>query len=79
MVRSEYFKDLGLKAKIVDDPRFVLSEKIGMQKHRLPVLINSDGIIISEAAVGPPNIWALIGVHSGLKVGEADRVEDRSS
>lgn len=63
----EYFKDLGLKAKIVDDPRFVLSEKIGMQSAPSAVLINSDGIIISEAAVGPPNIWALIGVHSEVE------------
>ncbi len=63
----EHFRKLGLASTVVDDPKFAISEKIGMQSAPSAVLINADGIIASEAAVGSPNIWALIGVHSEVE------------
>ena len=59
----DHFRNLDLASTIVDDPKFAISEKIGMQSAPSAILINAEGVISSEAAVGSPNIWALIGIH----------------
>lgn len=57
---SEHMK-LGLESPILVDPDYAVARKFGM--HGLPsaVLINEDGTIVTETAIGPSNIWALIG------------------
>ena len=53
--------ELGLRSPIVLDPGHKVSELLGMFGTPSAVLIDENGTIISEAAVGSPNIWALLG------------------
>jgi peroxiredoxin/uncharacterized membrane protein YphA (DoxX/SURF4 family) len=57
----EETKTLGLEAPILVDPEYAVAQKFGMHGAPSAVLVNEDGTIITETAVGPPNIWALIG------------------
>lgn len=51
----------GIKSPIIIDPEYTTAKKLGMNGVPSAVLVNEDGTIISESAIGPPNIWALIG------------------
>jgi hypothetical protein len=57
----EGHENLGLRSAIVLDKDHDVSEKLGMYGTPSAVLIDETGTIISEAAIGSPNIWALIG------------------
>lgn len=52
---------IGLKSPIVIDEKFKISNQIGMHGTPSAVLIDENGVIVSEAAIGSSNIWALIG------------------
>ncbi len=57
----EDHKEIGLKSPILIDKDYETAEKFGMNGTPSAVLINENGKIISETAVGASNIWALIG------------------
>jgi thiol-disulfide isomerase/thioredoxin/uncharacterized membrane protein YphA (DoxX/SURF4 family) len=58
---AEDHKEFGLKSPILIDEGYKTSEKFGMSGTPSAVLINENGKIISETAIGASNIWALIG------------------
>ncbi len=57
----EEHREIGLKSPIVLDEGYKMAEKFGMYGTPSAVLINENGKIASETAVGSTNIWALIG------------------
>lgn len=52
---------LGLRSTMLIDAGYKTGEKFGMFGTPSAVLINEEGKIVSETAVGAPNIWALMG------------------
>lgn len=58
---AEKHKELGFKSQIILDDENAVSHKIGMEGTPSAVLINENGKIVSEVAVGAENIFALIG------------------
>ncbi|HKX83404.1 MAG TPA: redoxin domain-containing protein, partial [Pyrinomonadaceae bacterium] len=58
---KEGHENLGLRSPIVLDKDHHVSDKLGMYGTPSAVLIDKTGTIVSEAAIGSPNIWALIG------------------
>lgn len=54
-------KKYGLRSSVIVDKSFTTASKLGMRGVPSAVLINEKGIIVTEAAIGPDNIWALIG------------------
>jgi len=57
----EVHRNLALDSTLVLDAGYKTAEKFGMFGTPSAVLVNEDGKIVSETAVGAPNIWALIG------------------
>lgn len=57
----EAHKALALDSTLVLDEGYKTAEKFGMFGTPSAVLIDEKGRIVSETAVGAPNIWALIG------------------
>ncbi len=53
--------DLGIASPVILERAYVTAEKFGMYGTPSAVLVNEDGRIASELAVGAPDIWALIG------------------
>jgi peroxiredoxin/uncharacterized membrane protein YphA (DoxX/SURF4 family) len=58
---AEMHKQLELSGKILLEEEAAVSKKFGMTGTPSAVLIDEDGRIVSEVAVGAQNIWALIG------------------
>lgn len=58
---AEQHRALGFKSQIVLDDENDVSKQIGMDGTPSAVLINENGKIVSEVAVGAENIFALIG------------------
>ena len=58
---AEKHRELGLQSPIIFDDDKDISEKLGMDGTPSAVLINENGKIASEVAVGAENIFALIG------------------
>ncbi len=58
---AENHKDMGLKSPIVIDNEHEVGPGLGMSGTPSAVLVNSDGTIASETAVGSQQIWSLIG------------------
>lgn len=58
---AERHKDMGLQSTIVLDNEGVVSKSLGMSGTPSAVLINENGKVISEVAVGSSQIWALVG------------------
>lgn len=58
---ADKHRELGLKSQIILDDEKDVSKKIGMEGTPSAVLINENGKIVSEVAVGAENIFALIG------------------
>ncbi len=52
---------LGFESPIILDENHKFSAEFGMYGTPSAVLVDQDGIIISETAIGAPDIWALIG------------------
>ncbi len=57
---DEDHRELGLSSPIVLEKDYKTAVKLGMYGTPSAVLINEHGVIVSEAAIGAPNIWALI-------------------
>lgn len=53
--------EFGIVSPILVDPRMSIAKKFGLHGAPSAVLVNEKGTIVTEAAIGPPNIWALIG------------------
>ena len=47
--------------QVVADPEYSAAAELGMHGTPSAILVNSDGVIASETAVGAPQIWALVG------------------
>lgn len=58
---AEEERKLGLRSSIIVDKDYRTSAKFGMRGVPSAVLIDDKGVIVTEAAIGPDNIWALIG------------------
>ncbi len=54
-------REWGLASPVVIDPKYGTAVKLGMQGTPSAVLVNENGVIVTETAIGAPNIWALIG------------------
>lgn len=67
---AEKHKDMGLKSTIVLDNEGVVSKSLGMNGTPSAVLINENGKVISEVAVGSSQIWALVGKKEKEKTDE---------
>lgn len=52
---------LRFRSRTVIDPGYKVSEKLGMFGTPSAILVDENGIIISETAMGAADIWALIG------------------
>lgn len=52
---------LGLKSPVIIDKGYKTAGKFGMRGVPSAVVVNEKGVIVTEAAIGPDNIWALIG------------------
>lgn len=57
----ERHKDIGINSTILLDNEGVVSTSLGMNGTPSAVLVNENGKIISEVAVGADNIWSLVG------------------
>lgn len=58
---TEAHKDLELDSPILLDKNYKTAEKFGMSGTPSAVLVDENGKIVSETAIGASNIWALIG------------------
>lgn len=58
---TEAHKEFDLKSPILIDEGYQTAEKFGMQGTPSAVLVNEDGKIVSETAIGADQIWALLG------------------
>jgi peroxiredoxin/uncharacterized membrane protein YphA (DoxX/SURF4 family) len=54
-------QELGLSSPVIIDEGHKTAAEFGMYGTPSAVLVNEDGRIISETAIGAPNIWSLIG------------------
>ncbi|MDM7924208.1 MAG: redoxin domain-containing protein [Pyrinomonadaceae bacterium] len=54
-------REAGLETPIFLDPDFKVSIEFGMFGTPSAVLVDENGVIRSESAIGAPNIWSLIG------------------
>jgi len=57
----EEHKQLGFSSPVILDKDYRTAAKLGMLGTPSAVLVNEDGVIESETAVGAKNIWALLG------------------
>lgn len=57
----EAHREIGLRSPILIDEGYKTAEKFGMHGTPSAVLINENGRIVSETAIGAANIWALVG------------------
>lgn len=55
--------DWEIETPIVLEQNYKTAEKIGMFSVPSAVLVNENGIVVSEAAVGSQSIWALVGKY----------------
>ncbi|MGI9037052.1 MAG: peroxiredoxin family protein [Pyrinomonadaceae bacterium] len=58
---AEANKELNLQSPVILDDKREIAEKLGMSGTPSAVLIDENGKIVSEVAVGAPQIWTLIG------------------
>lgn len=58
---EEAHKEFGLRAPVIIDKGHKNAAEFGMYGTPSAVLVDADGKIITETAIGAPNIWSLIG------------------
>ena len=61
----ETHKSLGLDSPVVLDKNYAIAGQLGMSGTPSAVLIDENGVIRSETAIGATNIWALLGRQNG--------------
>jgi peroxiredoxin/uncharacterized membrane protein YphA (DoxX/SURF4 family) len=69
---AENHKEMNLNSPIVLDNERKLAQELGMNGTPSAVLINENGKIISEVAVGADNIWTLVGKKIEKKKNESN-------
>jgi hypothetical protein len=57
----ETVRDFDVQSPIVLDKGYSTATRIGMFGAPSAVLVNEDGIVVTETAIGGPAIWSLIG------------------
>ncbi|MDQ3087724.1 MAG: hypothetical protein M3Q78_03905, partial [Acidobacteriota bacterium] len=57
----EAHRDLGINSPVVLDKERKISKELGWNGTPSAVLLDEEGKIISETAIGASNIWALLG------------------
>jgi thiol-disulfide isomerase/thioredoxin len=57
----EAHERLGLESPVIIDPNHETAGRFGMFGTPSAVLINENGIFVSETAIGAPDIWSLVG------------------
>ena len=63
--KVEAHQNLNLESPVLLDENHQISKELGMSGTPSAILVNEDGKIISEIAVGAPQIWALLGKRNG--------------
>ena len=63
--KAEAHQNLNLESPVLLDENHKISKELGMSGTPSAILVNEDGKIISEIAVGAPQIWALLGKRNG--------------
>jgi thiol-disulfide isomerase/thioredoxin len=58
---------LGFKSPVVLDQGYKAATDLGMFGTPSAVLVNEEGVIISETAIGAPDIWALAGRNGSVR------------
>ncbi len=58
---TETHRELNLQSPILLDKDYKTAGKLGMHGTPSAILVNEDGTIVSETAIGAAQIWALIG------------------
>lgn len=58
---EEMLKEFGLRSPVVLDEGHRTAGTLGMWGTPSAILVNEDGVIITETAIGAANIWSLIG------------------
>jgi thioredoxin-related protein len=58
---AEAHKDFDLESPVLLDKDFQIATKLGMAGTPSAILVNEEGKIVSETAIGADNIWTLLG------------------
>lgn len=61
---EDLLREFGLRSRVILDEGHRTAGTLGMWGTPSAVLVNEDGVIITETAIGAPNIWSLIGKRS---------------
>jgi thiol-disulfide isomerase/thioredoxin len=61
LVFTEAQDSIELDSPVIVDPEYKTANTLGMYGTPSAVLVNENGIVVSETAIGAPDIWALIG------------------
>lgn len=65
---AEKNREMNIHAPVVLDDKHEVAQKLGMTGTPSAILVDEEGKIASEIAVGADNIWALLGRSPGSKV-----------
>lgn len=57
----EELKETGLTSRLVVDRKYATAAEFGMHGTPSAVLVDANGVISTEIAIGSPNIWSLVG------------------
>jgi peroxiredoxin len=60
---EDQHRSLGFSSPVVTDKGYQVAARLGMLGTPSAVLINEEGVIVSETAIGADNILALLGAH----------------
>jgi thiol-disulfide isomerase/thioredoxin len=58
---TEAQDSIELESPVIIDPEYKTANSLGMYGTPSAVLVNEKGVVVSETAIGAPDIWALIG------------------
>ena len=60
---DEQHRDLGFSSPVLTDKGYQVATRLGMSGTPSAVMLDENGVIVSEIAIGADNILALLGVH----------------
>jgi len=61
VVFTEAQDSIDLESPVIVDPEYKIADSLGMYGTPSAVLVNENGVVVSETAIGAPDVWALIG------------------